>query len=50
MITDAEGNDSIAIRPVTVLGLSWDHRALDGTLAAQFLAGVKRHLETGTGA
>src|SRR5205085_10623127 len=28
VITDAEGNDSIAIRPMTILGLSWDHRAL----------------------
>ncbi len=45
VVTDAEGNDSIAIRPMTILGLSWDHRALDGALAAQFLAAVKRHLE-----
>jgi len=28
-----------------ILGLSWDHRALDGALAAQFLAAVKRNLE-----
>jgi pyruvate/2-oxoglutarate dehydrogenase complex dihydrolipoamide acyltransferase (E2) component len=45
VITDAEGNDMIAIRPMTILGLSWDHRALDGALSAQFLAAVKRHLE-----
>jgi len=45
VITDGAGNDSIAIRPMTILGLSWDHRALDGALAAQFLATVKRHLE-----
>ncbi len=44
-VTDGDGNDSIAIRPMTILGLSWDHRALDGALAAQFLATVKRHLE-----
>jgi 2-oxoglutarate dehydrogenase E2 component (dihydrolipoamide succinyltransferase) len=49
VITDADGNDSIAIRPMTILGLSWDHRALDGALAAQFLAAVKRHLEEWTG-
>ncbi|MDX6343565.1 MAG: hypothetical protein QOH87_3703, partial [Trebonia sp.] len=41
-----EGNDSIAIRPMTILGLSWDHRALDGAQAAQFLASVKRALES----
>jgi pyruvate/2-oxoglutarate dehydrogenase complex dihydrolipoamide acyltransferase (E2) component len=45
VVTDAEGNDSIAIRPMTILGLSWDHRALDGALSAQFLATVKRRLE-----
>jgi pyruvate/2-oxoglutarate dehydrogenase complex dihydrolipoamide acyltransferase (E2) component len=43
-------DDSIAIRPMTILGLSWDHRALDGAQAAQFLASVKRHLEGWTGA
>ncbi len=46
VVTDAEGNDSIAIRPMTILGLSWDHRALDGALSAQFLAAVKRALES----
>jgi pyruvate/2-oxoglutarate dehydrogenase complex dihydrolipoamide acyltransferase (E2) component len=45
VVTDSDGNDSIAIRPMTILGLSWDHRALDGALSAQFLAAVKRHLE-----
>jgi pyruvate/2-oxoglutarate dehydrogenase complex dihydrolipoamide acyltransferase (E2) component len=45
VVTDGEGNDSIAIRPITILGLSWDHRALDGAQAAQFLAAVKRWLE-----
>jgi len=46
VVTDADGNDSIAIRPMTILGLSWDHRALDGALSAQFLATVKAHLES----
>ncbi len=46
VLTDADGNDSIAIRPMTILGLSWDHRALDGALSAQFLATVKRLLES----
>ncbi len=45
VVTDADGNDSIAIRPMTILGLSWDHRALDGALAAQFLATLRRRLE-----
>jgi pyruvate/2-oxoglutarate dehydrogenase complex dihydrolipoamide acyltransferase (E2) component len=46
VVTDSAGNDSIAIRPITILGLSWDHRALDGAVSAQFLASVRRHLET----
>ncbi|HSC03549.1 MAG TPA: dihydrolipoamide acetyltransferase family protein [Solirubrobacteraceae bacterium] len=46
VVTDSDGNDSIAIRPMTILGLSWDHRALDGAVSAQFLATVKRLLES----
>ncbi len=45
VVTDEHGGDSIAIRPVCVLGLSWDHRALDGALAARFLAALKARLE-----
>jgi pyruvate/2-oxoglutarate dehydrogenase complex dihydrolipoamide acyltransferase (E2) component len=37
--------DAIAIRPMTYLCMSWDHRALDGVLAARFLSSVKEHLE-----
>ncbi|MFZ0385667.1 MAG: dihydrolipoamide acetyltransferase family protein [Solirubrobacteraceae bacterium] len=48
VITDAAGNDSIAIRPMTILGMSWDHRALDGALAAQFLASLRERLESVT--
>ncbi|HEY3727079.1 MAG TPA: dihydrolipoamide acetyltransferase family protein [Solirubrobacteraceae bacterium] len=46
VLTDSDGNDSIAIRPMTILGLSWDHRALDGALSAQFLATLRRNLES----
>jgi pyruvate/2-oxoglutarate dehydrogenase complex dihydrolipoamide acyltransferase (E2) component len=46
VVTDGAGNDSIAIRPMTVLGLSWDHRALDGALAARYLAALKRRIES----
>jgi pyruvate/2-oxoglutarate dehydrogenase complex dihydrolipoamide acyltransferase (E2) component len=50
VVTDTDGNDAIAIRPMTILGLSWDHRALDGAESAQFLATIKRHLQGWTGA
>ncbi len=45
VITDDRGNDSIAIRHMTYLCMSWDHRALDGALAAQFLAALRKRLE-----
>jgi 2-oxoglutarate dehydrogenase E2 component (dihydrolipoamide succinyltransferase) len=41
--------DSIAIRPMTYLCMSWDHRALDGAVAALFLSSVRRHLEEWNG-
>ncbi len=47
VITDESGNDSIAIRPMTYLCMSWDHRALDGAVAAKFLGAVKGRLEAG---
>jgi 2-oxoglutarate dehydrogenase E2 component (dihydrolipoamide succinyltransferase) len=39
------GGDSIGIRPMTYLCMSWDHRALDGVLAARFLGSVRKHIE-----
>jgi pyruvate/2-oxoglutarate dehydrogenase complex dihydrolipoamide acyltransferase (E2) component len=45
VIADADGRESLGIRPVTNLCLSWDHRALDGALAAQFLGSVRNHIE-----
>ena len=45
VVTDADGHDSIAIRPMSYLCMSWDHRALDGALAAQFLGTLKRVVE-----
>src|SRR5215211_5625727 len=45
VVTDADGHDSIAIRPMTYFCMSWDHRALDGVLAAQFLSTLKRQVE-----
>jgi pyruvate/2-oxoglutarate dehydrogenase complex dihydrolipoamide acyltransferase (E2) component len=42
------GGDSIAIRPMTYLCMSWDHRALDGAYAAQFLSEVRARIEAWT--
>jgi len=46
VVTDQFGEDAIAIRPMVILGLSWDHRAIDGALAARFLANVKKRIES----
>jgi len=45
VVTDELGNDSIAIRRMTYLCMSWDHRALDGVLAARFLRALADRLE-----
>jgi hypothetical protein len=39
-------DDAIAIRPMTILGLGWDHRAMDGAQAAGFLATLRHTLQT----
>jgi 2-oxoglutarate dehydrogenase E2 component (dihydrolipoamide succinyltransferase) len=42
-----EGEDLVAIRPMSYLCMSWDHRALDGAEAARFLGEMKQGLEQG---
>jgi 2-oxoglutarate dehydrogenase dihydrolipoamide succinyltransferase (E2 component) len=46
VVSGPEG-DSIAIRPMTYLCMSWDHRALDGAEAARFMGRVRERLEGG---
>jgi pyruvate dehydrogenase E2 component (dihydrolipoamide acetyltransferase) len=46
VVTDKEGNDSIAIRSIVHLTLGYDHRLIDGAVADQFMAQVKKNLET----
>ena len=46
VVTDSAGNDAIAIRHIGYLGLSWDHRAFDGSTAVLFLRRIKEILET----
>jgi 2-oxoglutarate dehydrogenase E2 component (dihydrolipoamide succinyltransferase) len=45
IVISEDGSDAIAIRPMTYLCMSWDHRALDGAVAARFLAQIKETLE-----
>lgn len=45
VVTDADGNDSIAVRSMVYLALSYDHRLVDGADASRFLVDVKSRLE-----
>jgi 2-oxoglutarate dehydrogenase complex dihydrolipoamide succinyltransferase (E2) component len=45
VVVEGPEGDSIAIRPMVNLCLSFDHRALDGAEAARFLGAVKARLE-----
>lgn len=45
VVTDASGNDAIAIRPMVYLSLVFDHRILDGASGDRFLNVVTETLE-----
>lgn len=46
VVTDEHGNDSIAIRSMVYLALSYDHRLVDGADASRFLVDIKTRLES----
>lgn len=47
VVTDQDGNESIAIRSMVYLALSYDHRLIDGADASRYLVDVKARLEDG---
>ena len=47
VITDAKLGETIAVRQMVYLALTYDHRLVDGADAARFLADVKTRLEAG---
>jgi 2-oxoglutarate dehydrogenase E2 component (dihydrolipoamide succinyltransferase) len=47
VIVDDLGNESIGIRSICYLPLTYDHRLIDGADAGRFLTTVKRRLEEG---
>ncbi|WP_330270073.1 2-oxoglutarate dehydrogenase, E2 component, dihydrolipoamide succinyltransferase [Lentzea sp. NBC_00516] len=47
VLTDEDGNDTIAIRSMMYLALTYDHRLVDGADAGRFLTTVKNRLEEG---
>jgi len=46
VISDDKGVDAISVRPIMNLCLSFDHRLIDGAYAVQFMAEVRRSLES----
>jgi len=45
VLTDKEGNDTIAIRSMITMAIGFDHRVVDGAVADQFMMVVKSALE-----
>jgi 2-oxoglutarate dehydrogenase E2 component (dihydrolipoamide succinyltransferase) len=45
VVTDENGSDSISIRSICHLSLSYDHRVVDGAVADQYLRDVAKYLE-----
>ena len=48
VITDEHGDDSIAVRSMVYLALTYDHRLVDGADAGRFLTAVKERLQSGS--
>ena len=46
VITGSDGEDTIAIRTCAFFSISFDHRIIDGAVADEFLAFVKKSLES----
>ena len=47
VVVETEAGDSIAIRSMCILTLTFDHRLIDGAVADQFMAHVKSVIESG---
>jgi 2-oxoglutarate dehydrogenase E2 component (dihydrolipoamide succinyltransferase) len=47
VVTDTDGGETIAIRSMVYLALTYDHRVVDGADAARFLSSMKERLEEG---
>jgi 2-oxoglutarate dehydrogenase E2 component (dihydrolipoamide succinyltransferase) len=47
VVKDTDGGETIAIRSMVYLALSYDHRVVDGADAARFLVTLKERLEEG---
>jgi 2-oxoglutarate dehydrogenase E2 component (dihydrolipoamide succinyltransferase) len=49
VVTDENGNDAIAIRPIMNITLTYDHRLVDGAYAGRYLRDLRERLENWEG-
>ncbi len=49
VVTDEDGNDAIAIKPIMNITLTYDHRLVDGAYAGRFLRDLRERLENWEG-
>ncbi len=45
-VVETDDGDAIAIRSIGILSLSFDHRVIDGAIADQFMAHLRKTIET----
>ena len=46
VVVESPEGDTIAIRPVMIMSVTYDHRVIDGALGGQFLNRIVEYLET----
>ena len=46
VVVETPEGDTIAIRPIMMMSVTYDHRVIDGALGGQFLNRIVQHLET----
>jgi len=46
VVIEAPGGDTIAIRPIMIVSVTYDHRVIDGALGGQFLGSIVKYLES----
>ena len=46
VVIESPDGDTIAIRPIMMISVTYDHRVIDGALGGQFLARLVQYLET----
>jgi 2-oxoglutarate dehydrogenase E2 component (dihydrolipoamide succinyltransferase) len=45
VVIETPEGDTMAIRPIMMMSVTYDHRVIDGALGGQFLNSIVKHLE-----